>query len=151
MIVFDFVPTKKIHSSTQRKQSSPIVERGVSGVIHITLDASYYIHIGEVNYPLSKECFNCKDRNILFYKGLYDDNNILKTIRLQKCDKEEIPCYLPFSVGSYCKGDLIKENGEIRFNLKKILKCDKDTKPERVEAIKFFIRNYEELKDKLNL
>lgn len=149
MIILNFEPAKKIRTGVEKRKVGILVKKNVSGVIHITLDAFYYIVIDNVTYNLSKESFNCKNRKVLFYKGLNENNTITKRIYLEECKMEIMSNYLPFNVGCYCKGDLIKEDGEVKFDFKSIIKYDEVVRIEIINATKFFINNYNMIKEKL--
>lgn len=146
---FNFSPIIKRERRARVKKESNIIEKGIKGVIRITLDATYFIIINDTLYHLSNASFDCKDREVLFSKTLAN-NNIIKAIRLTKYDKSNYPGFLPFSVGCYVKGNLIKEANEIRFDFKSTIQYDEEVKKERVKAIKFFIDNYNEIIKKLN-
>lgn len=149
MITFNFNPVKKPVKQVKIKQEV-IIEKGVAGIIHITLEGKYFVPLKEEIYYIAQHCYDCKGKKTLFYQGLINGNNI-KVIRLDESHLSDYGKYLPFSVGCYVKGDLIKENGLIKFSITKLLKYDEVTKIERVKAIKFFKEHYDEICQNLML
>lgn len=141
---FNFSPVIKRERRARVKKESNIVEKNVYGVIRITLEATYFTIINGEFYHLSNASFDCRNRDILFSKTLVD-NNIIKAIKLTKCEKEDYIGFLPFSVGCYAKGNLIRENNEIKFDFKTTVPYDEEIKKERVKAIKFFIEHYDDI------
>lgn len=151
MITLNFHPVKKVSNKGAVKiKQDVIVQKNVAGVVHITLEGIYYIPFNDTIYYIAKNCYNCKGKRTLFYKGLLNGNNI-KVIKLDKFVLSDYTNYLPFTVGCYVKGDLIKEDGIIKFSISKLLKYDENIKIERVNAIKFFRKNYEEICQNLML
>lgn len=150
MITFNFSPIIKKKTNNVKSKESNIVEKDVRGVIHITLDGQYYIPFKETIHYIAKDCYNCKGKNTLFYKGLLNGNNI-KVIKLDKFSLSDYTNYLPFTVGCYVKGNLIKEDSNTKFFITKLLKYDEIVKIERINAIKFFKENYDEIWQNLML
>lgn len=150
MFTLNFSPVIKQKSSNKKQKENNIIEKNVIGVIHINLEGQYYIPFKETIYHIAESCYDCKDKNILFYKGLLNGNNI-KVIKLDKFPLSDYTNYLPFTVGCVVKGNLIKENGIINFYIIKLLKYDEELKKERVKAIKFFKENYDEIWQNLML
>lgn len=150
MITFNFSPIVKKKSNNVKPKESNIVEKDVRGVIHITLEGQYYIPLKETIYYIAKDCYDCKGKNVLFYKGLVDGNNI-KVIKLDKFILSDYTNYLPFTVGCYVKGNLIRENSTTKFFITRLIKYDETIKIERVNAIKFFKEHYDEIWQNLML
>lgn len=138
MITFNFKPKTKINTAKPRaKKESTIITKNVIGVIHIRVDGSYYMKYEELSYNLTKESFDCKNREVLYYKNILEGNR-LRIIKLQKYDKTSLNAYLPFAPGVIVKGNLVKVNQDIEFDLKETINFDENFKDESKKAFIYY-------------
>ena len=122
MIGFNFNPVvKKSKLTTVKvKKESTVISRGVIGVIHIDLEGKYSINISNTNYNLTKESFNCTEHNIVYSKYLINGTT-MRQVRVTEPLIKDNYIYLPFRVGSICKGNLVQFKDRMEFDLKSII------------------------------
>ncbi len=143
---FDFSLVKK--ESNNRKTSNNInkyevVEKNVMGVVHIDINANYYVKINNRYYNINSECYSCKGKNMIYAQG-YDDKHRVCIIRspgeYTECNHN---LYLPFAPGCIVSGDIIKQNGTKVFLIKKVWTdlLDNDSH----EALNFYREHYKEI------
>lgn len=85
--------------------SYEIIEKKVQGVIHIDINANYYINVKGNKYNIKKECYSCKDKpSIYIIQGT-------KRIRYIRCfgNYHESNLYLPFTYGLIAIGNIVRD------------------------------------------
>lgn len=145
---FDFSLVKK--ESNKRKTSNNInkydvVEKNVIGVVHIDINANYYVKINDRYYNINSECYSCKGKNMIYAQG-YDDK---RRICIIHSPGEYTECnhnlYLPFAPGCIVSGDIIINHPLTAkiFNIKKVwIDFNND---DAHEALAFYKEHYKEI------
>lgn len=150
MPYFDFSLVKK--KSDKRKTSNntnryEVVKKNVIGVVHIDINADYYVKINNKLYDINSECYSCKGKNIVYVQGCDDKNRIC----IIRNPGEYIECnhnlYLPFAVGSIVSGDIIINRQLITeiFNIKKI--WTDFNNDDAHKALAFYREHYKEINE----
>ena len=134
-----------------KKPNRQIIKRDVTGVIGITLEASYFIEIDGQRYPLTLESYNVKGKKI-YYADELIDNKVFTVMRLDK-RRMNSKVYLPFHCGAIVKGSTYMIHGLERFNLKKVIDKSEITQEEFVKYnnlshkfLTFYRENYKQIR-----
>lgn len=135
----------KPKEKTKVKKVSNIYERNVEGVIEINLEGYFYIIIHNTEYRLSNKSYDCRGKLTVYSKQVIN-NKFIKKITLNKVSKN-YSCYLPFKAGNIVIGNLIREDGNIKFDILRFNNFNPDLIVKSKEAQKYFIENYEKIKD----
>lgn len=159
MFKFDFFNVKIKKERTIQKSNIAdgkysILEKNIYGIVHIDLEANYYVKICNKNYPIISENYDTKNIPEIFAQEL-DKNGHRKLIIRNNSNLQKLPVqYLPFAPGIKVCGNIVLNNYNklTMFKIKKI-EYDEHTK-EGLEALKFYKENYNViqsiLKDKWN-
>lgn len=152
MPTFGFSFAKKEVNKREKVNNSgkyEIIERKVTGVVFINLDASYYIKCGDKDYDITPESYTCKGKTTVYRRG-YDDKVNLRYIRtLDSCVELNPLHWIPFSVGCVTIGNIVVNNITKRkyFDIKSV---DVDyTNNISIEAHSFYREHYKEINDNL--
>lgn len=129
MAVFDF-SIKVCHSSTgegRKSNANPntsfkIVHKDVSGVVGITLDASFFVICNGTNYPIATISYACGKRKIVYSRFLDKNKKRVQYIREAGRRKNHLLHYLPFAPGLCVHGNVVIDNITKKevFRIKKI-------------------------------
>jgi len=143
---FGFTPVKKASSS--KKSSSPsskynILFKDVEGVVFITLEGVYKVHVGDSIYNIAPESYSCKGVSEIYELALTDDIVRVRHIRSDRdrSDRDR-SMYLPFTAGCSVKGNVVvhANAGSVYFKIRKTIV---DTaNPIAKQAIKYYRDNY---------
>lgn len=107
-INFSLKPSKKKERKTIKSGNrTQVIEKNVTGVVCINIDAVYYVKIGDSQYPIHKDCYSCKGKQYIYRQGEYDKSRVVYIRTVDNC-YESIPNFwLPFNVGCVVTGDIV--------------------------------------------
>lgn len=140
----------KTKTTKVNKQNKILLKKDAVGVIKITLTASYFVDVDNIDYPLTSNSFDVKDKQIYYAKKL-QGNRLLNIRRLDKFQVNNNN-YIPFNVGSLIKGNIYSIYGKEYFDFKKIIDIsdlNEETIQSYINKIKeyksFYRKNYNEI------
>ena len=146
MPVFDFfkVTTKKERvvkkNNTDGKYS--IIQKNLNCIVHIDIEANYYIKVVDKNYPIIPENYDCKDVPEIYAQCLDENGHRMLWIR-NNVNPQSLPKqYIPFAPGIKVIGNIVLNNytKQEMFKIKKI--CYDEHTNEGLEALQFYKNNY---------
>lgn len=147
---FSFKPVQKLQNKKKYVviSSGKILQRNILGVVHITLNGTYYVNVTTEQYTIHPDCWDTKGVKTLYSKYLLNG----RRWRYNRDPFYELPArsgFLPFGVGCEVIGDIV-ENERIKTTFFKIKKV-RDGVPDNEEAVaasKFFREHYAEIMKK---
>lgn len=141
MPFFNFSSPKKKTKNKSNNRCS-ILNSNVTGIIFIDINGNYYVNYNNNCYSIDKSCYTCKGKSIIYGTPLYNTFR-LRYIREKNCRFE---CnninWLPFGIGCIVNGDIITNDIESLFLIKK---CFIENNDKSREAINFYKTNKEKL------
>lgn len=147
MPTFDFfkVTTKKERvvkkNSTDGKYS--VIQKNLDGIVHIDIEANYYVKVFDKTYPIISENYDCKNIPEVYAQGLDEKGHRMLWIR-NNINSQSLPKqYLPFAPGIKVYGNIVLNNytKQEMFKIKKI--CYDEHTNEGYDALKFYKDNYD--------
>lgn len=138
MPTFSFAVVSKKTTNKAKQYTSNIIKRGVSEVIKLTSDGSFFITHEGIDYPLSRQSYKCEGHPEIFSIQKLSNKHIIKYIR-EKINSINVIGFLPFAPGDYIKGNIAKNliTKELEFQFNKL-----DDKLPNVEIRKNYIENF---------
>lgn len=140
---------KKVKSNITSNVKYEVLEKGVSGVVYIAPDFSYYVVVRSKIYKFTINSFKCKGKRRIYAQHLDKYNQRICIIRNPdfklECNKL---FFLPFAAGSCVIGDIVHNSitNEDLFRFRKIV--IEYMHPKAHEAIEIWRANKESLDSK---
>lgn len=143
-------PKEHNHKTNYVSGKYEIIQKDLTGVVTITLDAEYYVKVYNKLYRIIPENHNCEGIENVYPQILDEHKHRVLVVRTELLKRTKLPkIYKPFAPGVYVKGNVIKNNitHEEMFHIKKVYIERSDI--DAVTALKFFRNNYEKISNAL--
>lgn len=139
------VAKKKTPQKAKDNDAHKVIQKKVVGIVHIDIDANYYVIVDNQKYPIAEECYTCKDKCKLYRQGEYDYARVV-WIRAIDFNSMNINYWLPFTVGCVVTGNIVSINNSNKFVITNV--TDEITDKTH-EAMVFYREHLKEINDKI--
>ena len=139
------VVKKKVPQKVKSNDSYKVIQKKVVGIVHVDIDANYYVVVDNQKYPIAAECYTCKGKCKLYRQGEYDYARVV-WIRAIDFNSMNTNYWLPFTVGCVVTGDVIHSNNFDKFVITNV--TDEITIKTH-EAMVFYREHLKEINDKI--
>ena len=147
MPVFDFfkvtIKKERIVKKNNTDNKYSIIQKNLDGIVHIDIEANYYVKIFDKTYPIISENYDCKDIPEVYAQCLDENGHRMLWIRTNVNPQSLPKQYLPFAPGIKVVGHIVLNNytKQKMFKIKKI--CYDEHTNEGYDALKFYQNNYD--------
>lgn len=139
------VVKKKVPQKVKSNDTYKVIQKKVVGIVHVDIDANYYVIVDNQKYPIAAECYTCKGKCKLYRQGEYDYARVV-WIRAIDFNSMNTNYWLPFTVGCVVTGDVIHSNNFDKFVITNV--TDEITIKTH-EAMVFYRKHLKEINDKI--
>lgn len=113
-------PIKKPKGTRKNYAKSSIILENVIGIVHIDLNAKFYVQVDAAQYDITDDSYDCSKHKYVFRNGCaYFDRLIVVRDKVSMIELNH-KYYTPFSAGCSVIGDVINGVSGIKFKIKKI-------------------------------
>lgn len=139
------VAKKEVPQKVKSNDVYKVIQKKVVGIVHIDIDANYYVVVDNKKYPIAAQCYNCKDKYKLYRQGEYDYSRVV-WIRAIDFNSMNTNYWLPFFVGCVVTGNIVHSNNFDKFVITNV--TDEITDKTH-EAMVFYREHLKEINDKI--
>lgn len=147
MPTFSFSPVKKKEKrkANNNTKQYKIIEKSIVGVIYVTIKGEFDVLYNGVFYKIHPKCFKCKGKAKIYKLGEDKPKRFGFTRVLEDYKEFNSFGWLPFTIGSIVKGNIIVDNrtNHYWFYIKKEW-LDYDNELSK-KAYNYYKENYEEI------
>lgn len=132
------------------KQESNIIHKNIKGVVFITDRAEYKVLFKDTLYDITDKSFSCKGVTTIYRQGISDKRGrpiCYVRERDLSFDRDRL-YWTPFTAGSLVSGNIIKDSGNMLFDVQDITIDYNNDKCH--EARLYYLDNYKQINKIMN-